>query len=83
MGLFKKNMESWKEACHAEPDLKEKFSLFSLANGQKTVLPLKPQNKYKVNGKIVLDWKIIFFRKDENGYVGIGHAGFVKGLIFC
>ncbi len=84
MGLFKKNgkknMESWEEACYAEPDLKEKLSLFSITNGQKTVLPLKPQNKYKVNGKTVLDWKIIFFRKDKNGYVGIGHADYFSTL---
>lgn len=85
MGLFnksneKKNTEIWKGAHYAEPDLQEKLSLFSLVNGQKTILPKKPQNEYQINGKAVLDWKIIFIKKEGDEYIGIGHADYFSTL---
>ena len=85
MGLFNKKSEKkrnsdWEGAHYAEPDLREKLSLFSLTNGEKTILPKNPQNEYQVNGKSVLDWKIIFIKKDENGCIGIGHADYFSTL---
>lgn len=60
MGLFKKsekkNIENWKEACYAEPDLKENLSLFSITNGQKTVLP-KRDSYYSYSAEMPEDVK--------------------------
>lgn len=76
----KRNSESWEGARYAEPDLQEKLSLFSLVNGEKTILPKEPQNEYQVNGKTVLDWKIIFIKKEEDRYTAIGHADYFSTL---
>ena len=85
MGIFdlgkgKKKTDDWNQARRAEPDVRGKLGLISLANGEKTILPREPQKEYRSNGATIPDWKLILMYRGERGYVGIGHADYVSAI---
>ena len=85
MGIFdlgkgKKKTDDWNQARRAEPDVRGRLGLISLANGEKTILPREPQKEYRSNGATIPDWKLILMHRGERGYVGIGHADYVSAI---
>ena len=69
MGLFdklkgKKETVDWSNAYTATPKFYGKpdgtlFGAIALTEGTETVLPKTPQNEYRVDGKVVSEWKLV------------------------
>lgn len=80
MGLFdklkgKKETVDWSNAYIATPKFYEKpdgtpFGAFALTEGAETVLPKTPQNKYRVDGKIVSEWKLLLVSTTKLAAIG-------------
>ena len=76
MGLFnklkgKKDNIDWSDAYIATPSFYEKsdgcpFGAFPLTEGVKTVLPLNPQLRYKIDEKTVQDWRLVLVSTTKN-----------------
>lgn len=80
MGLFdklkgKKESGDWSDAYNATPKFYGKpdgspFGAIALTEGTKTVLPKNPQAEYKVDGKLVPEWKLVFVSTSKNTIIG-------------
>lgn len=82
MGLFdkfkaKKEAVDWSNAYNAVPKFYEKpgenlFGAIALTEGTITILPKNPQSGYRVDGKPVADWKMVFISTSKEGIIGEG-----------
>ena len=80
MGLFSKLKKEkpfidWSNAYTAIPKFYGKpdgspFGAIALTEGTETILPKNPQNEFAVDGKKVLDWKIVLISTTKDGIVG-------------
>ena len=80
MGLFnkfkgKKETVYWSNAYTATPKFYEKpdgthFGAIALTEGTETVLPKTPQNEYRVDGKVVSEWKLVLVSTTKNTIIG-------------
>lgn len=80
MGLFdklkgKKESVDWGDAYHATPKFYKKpdgnpFGAIALSEGTKTVLPKNPQLEYKVDGKMVEEWKLVLVSTSKDTIIG-------------
>lgn len=80
MGLFdklkgKKESVDWSDAYNATPKFYEKpdgspFGAIALTEGTKTVLPKNPQLEYKVDGKLVSEWKLVLISTSKETIIG-------------
>lgn len=80
MGLFNKRKDKkenieWSNAYNATPKFYGKpdgstFGAFALTEGADTVLPKNPKEEYKIDGKIVDEWKIVFVSTSKTGVIG-------------
>lgn len=80
MGLFdkvkgKKEIVNWSHAYVATPKFYGKpdgtpFGAIALTEGTETVLPKLPQNEYRVDGKVVSDWKLVLVSTTKNAIIG-------------
>lgn len=79
MGLFdklkgKKSVD-WSDAYNATPKFYGKpdgslFGAIALTEGTKTVLPKNPQLEYKVDGKSVVEWKLVLVSTSKDTIIG-------------
>ena len=80
MGLFdklkgKKETVDWSNAYTATPKFYGKpdgtpFGAIALTEGTETVLPKTPQNKYRVDGKVVSEWKLVLVSTTKDTIIG-------------
>lgn len=80
MGFFdklkrKKKIGNWEDAYIAAPNFYEKpdgtpFGAIALTEGTETVLPKSPQNRYRVDGKAVSEWKLVFVSTRKDAVIG-------------
>ena len=79
MGLFDKlkgkKAVDWSNAYIATPKFYGKpdgtpFGAIALTEGTETVLPKTPQNEYRMNGKIVSEWKLVLVSTTKDTIVG-------------
>ena len=80
MGLFdklkgKKETVDWSNAYTATPKFYGKpdgtpFGAIALTEGTETVLPKTPQNKYRVDGKVVSEWKLVLVSITKDTIIG-------------
>lgn len=80
MGLFdklkgKKESVDWSDAYNATPKFYGKpngspFGAIALTEGTKTALPKNPQLEYKVNGKLVAEWKLVLVSISKDTIIG-------------
>lgn len=79
MGLFDKlkgkKAVDWSNAYIAIPKFYGKsdgthFGAIALTEGTETVLPKTPQNEYRVDGKIVSEWKLVLVSTTKDTIVG-------------
>ena len=80
MGLFdklkgKKETVDWSNAYTATPKFYGKpygtpFGAIALTEGTETVLPKTPQNEYRVDGKIVSEWKLVLVSTTKDTIIG-------------
>lgn len=80
MGIFdnlkgKKETVDWSNAYIATPKFYGKpdgtpFGAIALTEGTETVLPKMPQNEYRVDGKIVSEWKLVLVSTTKDTIVG-------------
>ena len=80
MGFFdklkrKKKIGNWEDAYIAAPNFYEKpdgtpFGAIALTEGTETVLPKSPQNRYRVDGKAVSEWKLVFVSTTKDAVIG-------------
>lgn len=80
MGLFdklkgKKDIVDWSDVYNATPKFYGKpdgspFGAIALTEGTKTVLPKNPQLEYKVDGKSVMEWRLVLVSTSEDTIIG-------------
>ncbi len=80
MGLFdklkgKKDIVDWSDACNATPKFYGKpdgspFGAIALTEGTKTALPKNPQLEYKVDGKSVVEWRLVLVSTSKDTIIG-------------
>ena len=80
MGLFdklkgKKESVDWSDAYNATPHFYGKpdgspFGAIALTEGTKTALPKNPQLEYKVDGKLVSEWKLVLVSTSKDTVIG-------------
>ena len=80
MGFFdklkrKKKIGNWEDAYIAAPNFYEKpdgtpFGAIALTEGTETVLPKSPQNRYRVDGKAVSEWKLVLVSTTKDTIIG-------------
>ncbi len=79
MGLFDKlrgkKVVDWSNAYIAVPKFYEKpdvapFGVITLTEGTETILPKLPQNEYKVDGKVVTEWKLVLVSTTKDMVIG-------------
>ena len=80
MSLFdrfkkKKPVVDWRGAYIADPKFYGKsngelFGTITLTEGTRTILPRSPQEKYTVDGKIVLDWRMVLVSTSTQRVMG-------------
>ena len=80
MGLFdklkgKKETVDWSNAYTATPKFYGKpdgtlFGAIALTEGTETVLPKTPQNEYRVDGKVVSEWKLVLVSTTKDTIIG-------------
>ncbi|MBQ9228149.1 MAG: DUF4299 family protein [Eubacterium sp.] len=80
MGLFdkfkgKKGTTDWSNAYTATPKFYGKpdgtpFGAFALTEGTETVLPKLPQNEYRVEGKVLTEWKLVLVSTTKDAIIG-------------
>ena len=80
MGLFdklkgKKETVDWINAYTATPKFYGKpdgtpFGAIALTEGTVTVLPKTPQNEYRVDGKVVSEWKLVLVSTTKDTIIG-------------
>lgn len=80
MGLFdklkgKKETVDWSSAYQATPNFYGKpegrvFGAIAVTEGTETILPRTPQNQYRVDGKTVSDWRMIFVSTSKDAVIG-------------
>lgn len=80
MGLFdklkgKKESVDQSDAYNATPKFYGKpdgspFGAIALTEGTKTVLPKNPQLEYKVDGKLVSEWKLVLVSTSKETIIG-------------
>lgn len=80
MGLFdkikgKKESVDWGDAYNVTPKFYGKpdgsaFGAIALTEGTKTILPKEPQSEYKVDGKSILEWKLVLVSTSKNTIIG-------------
>lgn len=80
MGLFdklkgKKETVDWSNTYTATPKFYGKpdgmpFGAIALTEGTETVLPKTPQNEYRVDGKIVSEWKLVLVSTTKDTIIG-------------
>ena len=80
MGLFdklkgKKEIVDWSNAYVATPKFYGKpdgtpFGAIALTEGTETVLPKLPQNEYRVDGKMVSEWKLVLISTTKDVIIG-------------
>ena len=86
MGLFdrlfgKKEKADWSKAVRSQPNLGEKLSLLSLAEGEETILPKEPQKEYTIDGQPSEEWKLVLMKRTRKGKCfGVGHADYASAL---
>lgn len=80
MSLFnklkgKKEAVDWNNAYTVTPKFYKKldgttFGAIALTEGTETVLPKAPQNKYRVDGKVIFEWKLVLVSKTKGKIIG-------------
>lgn len=79
MGIFDKlkgkKTVDWSNAYIATPKFYGKpdgtpFGTIVLTEGTETILPKTPQNEYRVDGKIVSEWKLVLVSTTKDTIVG-------------
>ncbi len=78
MGLFdkwKRKTIDWSNAYNAAPQFYEKsdgapFGAIALTEGTETVLPVSPQNNYRIDGKRVSEWKLVLVSTTKDTIIG-------------
>ena len=79
MGLFDKlkgkKVVDWSNAYIATPKFYEKpgvnpFGVITLTEETKTILPKLPQNEYRVDGKVVSEWKLVLVSTTKDMIIG-------------
>lgn len=77
MGLFDKLKEivDWSNAYVATPHFYRKpdgtpFGAIALTEGVETILPKLPQNGYRVDGKVVSEWKLVLVSTTKDAVIG-------------
>ena len=81
MGLFdklkgKKETVDWSNAYTATPKFYGKpdgtlFGAIALTEGTETVLPKTPQNEYRVDSKVVSEWKLVLVSTTKDTIIGV------------
>lgn len=80
MGFFdklkgKREIVDWSNAYVATPKFYGKpdgtpFGAIALTEGVETVLPKFPQNEYRVDGKVVSEWKLVLISTTKDTIIG-------------
>ena len=79
MGIFDKlkgkKTVDWSNAYIATPKFYGKpdgtpFGAIVLTEGTETILPKTPQNEYRVDGKIVSEWKLVLVSTTKDTIIG-------------
>lgn len=80
MGLFdkfkgKKETVDWSNAYVATPKFYGKpdgtpFGAIALTEKTETILPKLPQNEYRVDGKVVSEWKLVLVSTTKDTIIG-------------
>ena len=80
MGLFdklkgKKETLDWSNAYIAAPKFYKKpdgtpFGAIALTEGTETVLPKLPQNEYRVDNKVISEWKLVLVSTTKRTIIG-------------
>lgn len=80
MGFFdklkgKKEIGDWENAYIAAPKFYEKpdgtpFGAITLTEKTETVLPKSPQNEYRIDGKAVPEWRLVFVSTTKDAVIG-------------
>lgn len=71
----KKPIVDWRGAYMAAPKFYGKsngelFGTIALTEGTRTILPRNPQEKYTVDGKIVMEWKMVLVSTSTDCVLG-------------
>lgn len=71
----KKKIEDWSKAYTATPKFYEKpdespFGAIAVTEGVMTILPKFPQDKYRVDGKKVTNWKMVLISITKDTVIG-------------
>lgn len=80
MGLFDKFKKEkpavdWSQAHAAEPKFYQgpdgvPFGAMALTEGTETILPKAPEREYAVDGKPVLDWRVVVISTTKDAVLG-------------